>query len=188
MDQIKQQFEKWVSLKDDDWQIFSSRLEKKDFPRNHLLLKSGEIENYLSFLEKGIIRYFIPEPENEITFDFAFEGEFMSGYDSFLTRIPTIYQIESLTDISLLRISYEHLQEMYNNLPIGNQLGRFAAEGLYLKKTKREKDFLAKTAEERYLELFSEKPGFLKYIPLKYIASYIGITPQALSRIRRRIT
>ena len=71
---------------------------------------------------------------------------------------------------------------------MGNKIGRHASEDLYLKKAKRELSLLNDTAEQRYLNLFTEQPHMLKHIPLKYIASYIGITPQALSRIRKRIT
>ncbi|GLB51233.1 hypothetical protein NBRC110019_02720 [Neptunitalea chrysea] len=72
--------------------------------------------------------------------------------------------------------------------PIGNLIGRLIAENLFIIKSKREISFLKETAEKRYLNLFNERPNVIKEIPLKYIASYIGITPQALSRIRKRIS
>ena len=77
---------------------------------------------------------------------------------------------------------------IYNETKVGNILGRKSAEDLFLKKSNRELSFLTQTAEQRYLNLFTEQPLLLKHIPLKYIASYIGITPQALSRIRKRIS
>ena len=80
------------------------------------------------------------------------------------------------------------LDVVYNHLgPVGNYLGRFAAEKLFLAKSKRELSLLKYTAKERYLRLFSEQPKIIQLIPMKYIASYIGITPQGLSRIRRQI-
>ena len=86
------------------------------------------------------------------------------------------------------RISVKDLQEVYKETENGNLIGRRMAENMFLIKSKREISLLNKTAEERYLDLFSERPKLLKQIPLKYIASYIGVTPQALSRIRKRIT
>lgn len=80
------------------------------------------------------------------------------------------------------------MQEIYKETQIGNTIGRQASEELFLKKSQRELSLLNETAEQRYLKLFSEQPELIKEIPLKYIASYIGITPQALSRIRKRIS
>ena len=148
----------------------------------------GETERYLSFVEEGIIRLYIPKLENDITFAFVFENSFISAYDSFLTQLPSSYAVETITQTVLWRLSYHDLQVIYDETAIGNKMGRKASEDLFLKKTKRELSFLNDTAEERYVKLFSERPEVIQRIPLKYIASYIGVTPQALSRIRKRIS
>ena len=85
-------------------------------------------------------------------------------------------------------VSFNDLQLIYAETNIGNTIGRLASEDLFVKKSKREVSLLNLSAEERYLNLFKEQPHLLIHIPLKYIASYIGITPQALSRIRKRIS
>ncbi len=188
MQQIREYFERVSALNENDWQLFSSKLVRREFPKKTLLLKAGQTENYLSFVEKGIIRFFIPKEENDLTFGFAFDNAFMSAYDSFLTRIASIYQLQALTETILWSLTYQDLQEIYNKTQIGNTIGRHAAEDLFLKKSKRELSLLNETAEQRYLKLFTEQPQLIKQIPLKYIASYIGITPQALSRIRGRIS
>lgn len=151
------------------------------------MLKAGHTENYLSFVEKGIIRLYISAEKRDLTFAFGFDNGFMSAYDSFLTRQPSVYNVESLTPAVLWRLSHADLQTVYKETEIGNTIGRQASEDLFLKKSKRELSLLKDTAEERYLKLFSEQPKLLQQIPLKHIASYIGITPQALSRIRKRI-
>ncbi len=188
MQQIREYFERVSALNENDWQLFSSKLIRREFSKKTLLLKAGQTENYLSFVEKGIIRFFIPKEENDLTFGFAFDKAFMSAYDSFLTRIASIYQLQTLTETILWSLTYQDLQEIYNKTQIGNTIGRHAAEDLFLKKSKRELSLLNETAEQRYLKLFTEQPQLIKQIPLKYIASYIGITPQALSRIRGRIS
>jgi hypothetical protein len=142
----------------------------------------------LSFIEKGVIRFCIPKEFDDLTFDFGFAGNFISAYQSFLTQQPCKYQVESISETILWSISYSDLQEIYKTTRIGNTLGRLSSESLYIKKSKRELSFLTESAEERYLNLFKDEPHLLKFIPLKYIASYIGITPQALSRIRARIS
>jgi len=188
MNEIKKYFELFVQMSDSDWEIFSSKLIRRAFPKKSIILVQGKIENYLSFIEKGIIRMCITKERDDLTFSFEFEGNFFSAYSSFLTQQPSDYQIEAITETILWSISHADLQEIYSKTTIGNTLGRYASEGLYMKKTKRELSLLMKTAENRYLDLFKEEPRLLQQIQLKYIASYIGITPQALSRIRKRIS
>ncbi|MCU4173820.1 Crp/Fnr family transcriptional regulator [Carboxylicivirga sp. N1Y90] len=187
MEEIRQFIASITPMNDDDWQLFSSKLEMVNVKKKIVLLKAGEIENYLSFITKGAARVHIPLEENDVTFGFLFENEFVSAYDSFLTRQPSEYQTETITDTTLWRISYQDLQDVYQNTDSGNAIGRRMNENMYLLKSKRELSLLSKSAEERYLDLFTERPELIKQIPLKHIASYIGVTPQALSRIRRRI-
>jgi len=188
MEQIRVLFEKIVPISDADWELFSSKLVRQQFPKKTTLLKAGQTERHLSFIEKGIIRFFIPKEDNDLTFGFAFDNNFMSAYDSFLTQTPSPYHVETLSETILWRLTYNDLQEIYKETGVGNIIGRFASEDLFLKKAKRELSLLSDTAEQRYLNLFTERPHLIQYIPLKYIGSYIGITPQALSRIRRRIS
>ncbi|MCC9016716.1 MULTISPECIES: Crp/Fnr family transcriptional regulator [Flavobacterium] len=187
MQSIRDNFERMARLSDAEWNTFSSKLIREEFPKKTPILKAGTIENYLSFVEKGLVRYYIPGEDHDRTFTFVFDGEFTSGYDSFITRLPVTYTIETLAETVLWRISYEDLQDIYAETKIGNVIGRFASEGLFLKKTKRELSLLNESAEQRYLNLFTEQPQLIQRIPQKYLASYIGITPQALSRIRKRI-
>ena len=188
MQSIRKYFEQYVTLSDKDWQIFSSKLVRKVLPKKTLLLKIGETENNLSFIEKGIVRHFIPREENDLTFAFAFSNGFVAAYDSFVSRRPSTYQLETLTDTILWSVSYHDLQYIYEATEKGNIIGRLAGEDLFLKKSQRELSLLNETAEERYLNLLSGQSHLIQQIPLKYLASYIGITPQALSRIRKRIS
>ena len=132
------------------------------------LLKLNEIENTISFIETGVVRLFIPkeDPDKEITFGFTFKNQFVSAYDSFITRQPSAYQLQALTETTLLSISYNDLQAVYKTTQIGNLIGRLTAERLFLVKSKREQNLLNLSAEERYIKLFKERPELLKVIPL----------------------
>ncbi len=187
---IRTYLEKSLTINDNDWKFFTSKLALIKIKKRTKILKIGEVENHISFINKGVVRFYIPkeDKEKEITFGFCFSNEFVSAYDSFLTQQPSLYELEALTDIEMWSISYDDLQEVYSKTSIGNALGRLSSERLYLIKSKREQSLLNETAEERYLKLFDERPKLIKEIPLKYIASYIGVTAQALSRIRKRIT
>ena len=190
MKQIRDYFEQAIQqpIDEAEWALFSSKLSRQQFPKKQLLLRRGQVENYLSFVESGIVRYYIPKLENDLTFTFVFDQNFISAYDSFITRTPSTYQIETLAETVLWRIGFEDLQRIYNTTEIGQLIGRKASEALYLKKSQRELSLLNETAETRYRKLFTEQPQLIRHIPLKYIASYIGVTPQALSRIRKRIS
>ncbi|WP_062058549.1 Crp/Fnr family transcriptional regulator [Aquimarina longa] len=188
MNQIRKYFEEFTKLSDQDWKLFSSKLIEVHYPKKTVFTYKGKIENYLSFIEKGSVRLFIPEEDEDQTFGFCFENQFTSAYDSFITQTYSTYQIETLTDTKLWRLTYKDLQDIYKQTKIGNVIGRKIAESLFIMKSKREQSLLNDTAEERYMKLFTEQPHLMREIPLKYLASYIGITPQALSRIRKRIS
>lgn len=188
MEQIRAYFEKITRLSDEDWDFFSSKLTRVVLPKKTFLLQAGKVENHLSFIEQGIVRHYIPKIENDITYAFSFPGEFVSGYESFLTRAPSICNIEALTECVLWQVKYHNLEAIYQQTQAGNTIGRKASEMLFIEKAKRELSLLNDKAEERYLNLFKEQPQLIQFIPQKYLASYIGITPQALSRIRKRIS
>jgi CRP-like cAMP-binding protein len=188
MIEIKKYFEKIVDISEKDWELFSSKLIRREFLKKSVILKMGEKENYLSFIEKGIVRKCIPQEFDDLTFEFGFANNFVTAYEYFLTQEPSTYQIETITDTVLWSMSFNDLQTIYTETNIGNTIGRLASEDLFIKKAKRELSLLTQSAENRYLNLFTEQPHILQLIPLKYIASYIGITPQALSRVRKRIS
>ncbi|WP_188464858.1 Crp/Fnr family transcriptional regulator [Bizionia arctica] len=189
MQQIKAHLEQIATISDTDWDFFMSKLQRRTFKKKAVFLKLNDVENYISFIETGVVRLYIPKenPDKEITFGFSFKNQFISAYDSFLTQSPSAYELQALTETSVLCITYADLQAVYNQTKIGNLIGRITAERLFLIKSKREQHLLNLTAEERYIKLFKERPELLKVIPLKYISSYIGVTAQALSRIRKRI-
>lgn len=154
MEEIKKFFEGVSPMSNSDWDFFSSKLEMVHLNKNRPLLKVGEVENYLSFVSKGVIRLYIPREENDLTFGFLFDNEFVTAYDSFITRSPSVYQIETLTETILWKISFEDLQEVYEKTEKGNLIGRRMAENMYLIKSRRELSLLSRTAEERYFNLF----------------------------------
>lgn len=188
MENIRKYFEELTDIQEKDWIAFSSKLIKSFHPKKSLILEQGRTEKYLSFIEKGIVRFNIPKIDYDFTFAFAFENSFVSGYDSFLTQQPSIYNIEAISDCTLWRISHEDLNAIYRDTEVGERIGRKIAENIYIRKMKREISLLEDNAKKRYSDLISEQPHLIQYIPLKYLASYIGIRPQSLSRIRKEIS
>lgn len=188
MNNIRKYFEKFVDLNEFLWSLFTENLESKTYPKGSVILEMGDVEGYVSVIEEGAVRFVIPGEETETTFGFAFQGHFFSAYDSFIFQKPVKYQIETLTDVKIWRISHKALNDLFQNTREGNVIGRQIAEQFFCGKQNRELSLLTKSASERYYSLFKHQPKLIKEIPLKYIASYIGITPQALSRIRAELT
>lgn len=155
MEEIRRYFEKSVLLTDNDWQIFSSKLIRQEFSKKTKILKTGQKENHLSFIEKGIIRFIIPTEFDDLTFGFAFANNFVSAYDIFLTQTPSTYELETITDTVLWSLTYQDLQDIYSQTKIGERIGRLASEELFLKKSKRELSLLNDSPEQRYLNLLN---------------------------------
>lgn len=175
-------------LSESEWKFIEPLFKRKQYSKNEHILSVGEVEKYLYFIEKGVLRSYVDRNESEVTLEFSFEETIFSAYDSFLLQTNSLINVQAITPTVIWRIHYNELQTIYNKFPIGNLIGRVATEKIYLEKSNRELSLLTKTAEELYLDLLSQQPELIREIPLKYIASFIGITPQALSRIRRRIT
>ncbi|QES90194.1 Crp/Fnr family transcriptional regulator [Rhizosphaericola mali] len=187
MEKIKKYLEEFGYSIDADWKLFQTKIVKVQFPKKHILLKKGEVEQYIHFLESGIVKYGIPMDNYDSTFNIIFENSFFSAYDSYLTRLPCLYNVVAVTDLSLWRISYDDMNLIYENTQLGDRIGRKISEALYVKKVRREISLLADSATKRYLDLFEEQPELALKIPLKDLASYIGIRPQSLSRIRKEL-
>lgn len=188
MGHLRAYYERFRQLDETEWAFIAAHFQRRVFRKNEVVVRLGQTENFLSFIESGLVRCYIPGDENDHTFHFNFEKEFACAYDSFLTRMPSGYEMQALSNTVVWQIAYDDLQQVYANTVAGNYLGRFVAEKLLLAKTKHEITLIKYNATERYLKLLDEAPELIRQVPLKYIASYIGITPQALSRIRRQIS
>lgn len=176
-----------LGFEEKDLSKFLSCIKVREYAAGELVLQSEQTENYLSFIDKGIIRYYILGNDKEITFDFAFQNSFYTAYDSFYSRKKTQTHIEALTNCTLYSISYDNLQTLYKDCRTAHKLGEIALEYLLNKKVKRELSLLTQTPLQRYETLLNEHPKYIQQIPLKYLASYLGIVPETLSRIRNRI-
>lgn len=177
-----------IPLSDENWNIFASKNVRKEYKKKDIILKEGEVDDYLTFIEDGAARLFFVKQNKELTTRFVFKYQYLTSYDSFLQRSPSRCTVQALTDMVVWRIHYDDLQEVYRTSSVGNLIGRLTIESIYVEKLNKEFSYLSESAEERYLKLMKEQPDLFQMVALKHIASYMGITPQALSRIRRRIS
>lgn len=172
------------SIEDELWDSLTiDSLKKGDYT-----VKQNEMEHYVRFLVDGIIRVFRIDEDKEITMDFLFSGEFVTGYSSFISRLPSPYSLQMLKTGTVFKFPSRKIHELFNKSHEFERFGRIAAEQAYLKRTFMESDILMNTAEKRYVSLLEKNPKLVQEIPVKHIASYLGIAAQSLSRIRSRIT
>lgn len=186
---IRNFFDRQAVLSEEEWQLFKSKLIKREYKKGDFIIKEGEIEQYLSFQIKGITRMFILKPDGtEISVGFCFENDFSSAYTSFIFQSPSNIYIQCIQECTLLSISKNDLEYAYSVSQTGERLGRINAELFSVFLIERNISLLSESAEERYLKLLENHPQMMQLIPLKYIASYLGVTAESLSRIRKKIT
>lgn len=156
--------------------------------KGELLLKENQVCNEIYFIKKGILRsYFFNHQGDEITNCFAFENEFMASFSSFITQNVAEENIQALAETELQVLSRESLEKLYN---LGNhwqEIGRKLTEMEYVTLQKRMISFQKLSGTQRYEELYKNHQKYLQLIPLQYLASYLGVTPRHLSRIRKAI-
>ena len=152
------------------------------FAKGELITRAGEVENYLYYLSDGIVRFFYYNP----TVDILFSEQFCLSYTSFVKQEPSLLSIEVLKEVTAYKIGREHLNTLISDIHF-LEIKVGILEHLLIEKMQREAQLLLQSPEEIYRTLLEKDPKIIQNIPLKYIASYIGITPQALSRIRKRI-
>lgn len=177
-----------IGIEEKDLEQFLKLLKVKTYKSGDTILTNGQTDNYLSFLKSGIIRYFVNIDGKESTFDFIFPNSFYCHYDSFYVRKPSQFNSEALTDVEIYTIHFDDLTSLFQTCAYAKDLSRIAVEKLLEKKVKRELFLLTNSPEERYMTLLKEQPKLLQYIPQKYLATYLGIVPETLSRIRKRIS
>jgi CRP-like cAMP-binding protein len=156
------------------------------FPKGHVLVHAGKIEDNFYFLRHGIVEVTIPG-KKEWIYDFFFPNSVIGAYSSFLTGKPSRIAITAIEDCEVETYSWPALKKQYATSLGANQLGRFITEQIFLLRSKREIDFLSKSAEQRYEELMQSQPDLILKIPVHRIARYLGIHPESLSRIRKKM-
>lgn len=178
---------RFMDLTDHDFTAIQQRLVCKSVPKGGYLLKAGDVCPYVAFINKGHLRSFCLVKGEEVTYNFWFEGNFITDYSSFLTRQPCIETHEALDDVEVIIVSYDDLQYLYKNFPGWDKFGRLIAEFIIIGVAERNRAMLFLTAEEQYLNLMKSRPKVLANVPQHYIASYLGLRPESLSRIRKRL-
>lgn len=186
-EQVKAYYKKLVpAITDSDWSALEERLTVQYLKKGEFFLRHGEVCRYVSFINKGLMRLFHLEEGKEVSTGFVTENNFISEYASFLTRKPTEQFMEALEDCELVNLSYDNMQALYQSRPVFEIFGRKIAEYLYILLSQYNTSLRAHTPEQRYQFIIEEQPHLIQRVPQYMIASFIGITPEHLSRLRKK--
>ncbi|MDF2188878.1 Crp/Fnr family transcriptional regulator [Paraflavitalea sp. CAU 1676] len=168
------------------WADLQGRLTTQLLPKGGVLLRNGDICRYVTFINKGLLRYYYLSEGREVCTGFLAENSYVSEYASFLTQQPATANIDALEDCEVLHLSLADMQWMYRHHPVMETFGRRMAEQLFIEVSNQNSRLLTLSPEERYDWLIDQRPSLLQRVPQYMIASLLGITPEHLSRIRKR--
>jgi CRP/FNR family transcriptional regulator, anaerobic regulatory protein len=168
--------------------IFESAFTILQVPKKFKLAEEGKTAKEIFFINKGLVRLYYTKDGEEITGYIFKEGLFASSFDSFLRQAHGIQTLETLEDCELLSLSYSKLEELYTKLPKMNVLVRKVAEQRFINAQQILSSFILDSPEERYRNFELHHGDLLLRVPHNIIASFLGITPVSMSRIRKRMT
>lgn len=161
--------------------------QEKTLLKGEHLLKEGQVCDTIAYIRKGCTRcYFLNEDGRETIDNFSFENQFVSDYYSFTRGCPSLQNIVALEDCELFTLSKPDFEAAFAFSKNFEKLGRLVAESLYAVAYERNYSFMNENAEQRYQRLVSQKPDIMERVPHYYIAAYLGIRPETLSRIRKK--
>ena len=188
LESLKQNLQKLSAIPAEELFYLQSCAEFVSIPAKTVLIKQGTPPNRLYFVYKGLLKqHFIESNGKEAVKTFIWENQLCANYSAILTNRLANFQTTALEECQLLAIGVEKLSSLYQRHPCWQEVGRKVAEGLLIAKELREQQMLTLNAEERYLEFQRHFSHLMNRLPQYEIASYVGITPVALSQIRQKI-
>jgi CRP-like cAMP-binding protein len=186
MEQLKYVLRQMISISDDELQAFLGQVIGKTYKRLNILSRPHVIPNEIFFIKKGIIRVLINSQEcTEHTIHFALENQFIADYANFILKQPSFYSLQALEETEVVILPRTAVEWGYQNLAEGQKLGRLIAEFYFIYQDNRIKNLYARTPKERYDRIAEVFPNIHNRVPQHMIASYLGITPVHLSRLKK---
>lgn len=182
-------FNEKVPLTQEEWELIQKYLTLKKLRKRQYLLQEGDVCKAVTFVEKGALRlYNVSENGTEHIVLFAVEGQFMTDLSSFFSREPSIYNIDAIEDSELVMLAQTASDELRKISQKYQEFAFLETSEAYIQLAKRMTSIISLSLEERYQELVTNYPNIVQRVPQHMIASYMGLTPETLSRVRKRIS
>ncbi|MEO3403302.1 Crp/Fnr family transcriptional regulator [Mucilaginibacter sp. CAU 1740] len=175
-----------VILSEDDKHVFMAHLKPKKLRRRQYFLQEGDVCKYTGFIVKGSAKTFrVDEKGNEHILKLSVEDWWLADFESYYHLTPSRYNIEALEDLELLQVSNAQVEQFFASIPAFIAMQEVIKQNYAIANQNRVEAAISYTAEERYEDLITNYPHFLQRFPLNMIASYLGLSPETLSRIRK---
>lgn len=188
MEQIRQVVKQMIDVSEDELNDFLSGAITKNFKRQEIISRPASIPNEIFFINKGIIRVLITDNEGtEHTLHFALENQFIADYSNFIQQQPSIYSLQTLEETEVVILPRSAIEWGYKNLKEGQKMGRLIAEYYFIYQDDRIKNNYVRTPKQRYDSITEVFPNIHNRVAQHMIASYLGITPIHLSRLKKAV-
>jgi len=179
---------KFIPLSQDEYdKLILPCVTKRYFDKKSIITYAGEIENFMNFIDKGLVRKFYKKENEEINTQISYEGHIIHAQESFHSRTPSEYTIEAIEPVELTSITYECLENIYSSSEKMQQLGRLVITTTMVLKDKWQSQLVKLSPRERFINFVTKHSELLQRVPQKYLASYLNIKPETFSRFKHLI-
>ena len=179
--------QRFMSITVDELKMLLSYCEIRQVDKRVVLVKEGEVDNYLNMVVKGLVMKYVKVKKSDMILQLATEGHVIHSEISFLTRTPSLVFVETLEPTIMVSLTHDKMEEALDKFPQGERLGRLILTGMYVKKEESRYYRLLKSARERFLDYVNAHPHMLQRVPQKYLASYLNIKPETFSRMKHLV-
>lgn len=174
----------YAALNPEDFSLLAEKVKVRSFEKREMLLRPGEVEQYMSFVIRGLCRMYFYKGRSEVILNLAKEKELISSSSSFLSGAPSNYYIETLEPTTLLSITRDDLEKVYRQNSRIERLGREMITHFVLEKEEWEHACMRLDTRERFLQFVERNPELVQRVPQKYLASYLNMKPETFSRLK----
>ena len=184
-DRLIDELQKIDTFPDEEIDVLQGYLVSKFIRKGDHFLNLGQVSRYIAFIDSGLMMHYSLHDGIEIPCNFSVEGDWMGSLKSFTSSSPTETAIKALEDTWIREISAEHIQHLFLLSPRWLLFKNHLVQDVFFNITQHNADLTMLGAKERYYKFMREQPDLINRVPQYYIAAYLGITPQSLSRIRK---
>lgn len=179
---------KFIPLSIDEYnELIAPCIIKRHFDKKSIITTAGEVENYINFIDSGLVRKYYKKVNEEVNTQISYEGHIIHSQESFHSRTPSEYSIESIEPTMLSSITYECLEKMYSSSEKMQRLGRLIITATMVLKDKWQSQLVKLSPRERFISFVTRHPELMQRVPQKYLASYLNIKPETFSRFKHLV-